>query len=51
MHNVGVEVVGQGALQLTAHLCELMQQNGISFDNITVVKALKEVWFFATLGN
>lgn len=42
MHNVGVEVVGQGALQLTAHLCELMQQNGISFDNITVVKALKE---------
>ncbi|MCO5551257.1 hypothetical protein L7F22_004756 [Adiantum nelumboides] len=42
MRNAGVEVMGQGALQLTAHLCELMQQNGISFDNITVVKALKE---------
>ncbi|KAI5066962.1 hypothetical protein GOP47_0017490 [Adiantum capillus-veneris] len=42
MRNAGVEVIGQGALQLTAHLCELMQQNGISFDNITIVKALKE---------
>lgn len=42
MRNAGVEVTGQGALQLTARLCELMQQGGISFDNITVVKALKE---------
>jgi hypothetical protein len=43
MRNIGVEVTGQGALQLTGHLSELMQQSGIYFDNITTVKALKEV--------
>ncbi|KAH7332076.1 hypothetical protein KP509_20G066800 [Ceratopteris richardii] len=42
MRKAGVEVIGQGALQLTARLCELMQRSGISFENITVVKALKE---------
>ena len=47
MRNIGVEVTGQGALQLTAHLSELMQQSGIYFDNIAVVKILKEVSYFS----
>eukprot|EP00250_Pteridium_aquilinum_P015443 c22581_g1_i1 orf=37-1206(+) len=49
MRSAGVEVTGQGALHLTTHLCELMQQNGISYGNITIVKALKEVWSYVTL--
>ena len=49
MRNIGVEVTGQGALQMTAHLSELMQQSGIYFDNIAAVKVLKEVSYFSQI--
>lgn len=43
MRKVGVEVVGLGALKLTGHLRELMQQNNIRFESMYTVRALKEV--------
>ncbi|XP_062103121.1 actin-related protein 8-like [Humulus lupulus] len=42
MRNVGVEVVGLGALKLTGFLKELMQQNNISFESLYTVRTLKE---------
>lgn len=42
MRKVGVEVVGLGALKLTGHLRELMQQNNIRFESMYTVRALKE---------
>lgn len=43
MHEVGVEVVGIGALKLTGFLRDQMQQNNINFDSIYTVRTLKEV--------
>ncbi|XP_075486782.1 actin-related protein 8 [Primulina tabacum] len=42
MHEVGVEVVGIGALKLTGFLRDQMQQNNINFDSIYTVRTLKE---------
>lgn len=43
MREVGVEVVGLGALKLTGYLKELMQQSNISFESLYTVRAVKEV--------
>ncbi|KAF9604995.1 hypothetical protein IFM89_012951 [Coptis chinensis] len=42
MREVGVEVLGQGAVKLTGYLRELMQKNNINFDSLYTVRALKE---------
>ncbi|XP_042001776.1 actin-related protein 8-like [Salvia splendens] len=42
MYNVGVEVVGMGALKLTGYLRDRMQQNNIQFDSLYTVRTLKE---------
>ncbi|XP_020265998.1 actin-related protein 8 isoform X2 [Asparagus officinalis] len=42
MHDVGVEVVGLGALKLTGYLKELMQQRNINFESLYTVRAVKE---------
>ncbi|KAH9312963.1 hypothetical protein KI387_027998, partial [Taxus chinensis] len=42
MRNVGIELVGQGALRLTGFLSELMHGNGIEFGSMYTVKVLKE---------
>ncbi|KAK4355118.1 hypothetical protein RND71_024089 [Anisodus tanguticus] len=42
MHQVGVEVVGIGALKLTGFLKEKMQQKNIYFGSLYTVRALKE---------
>ncbi|XP_073127392.1 actin-related protein 8 isoform X2 [Henckelia pumila] len=42
MHEVGVEVIGIGALKLTGFLRDQMQQNNINFNSIYTVRALKE---------
>lgn len=46
MHQVGVEVVGIGALKLTGFLKEQMQQKNIYFGSLYTVRALKEVFCF-----
>ena len=46
MHQVGVEVVGIGALKLTGFLKEQMQQKNIYFGSLYTVRALKEVFSF-----
>lgn len=43
MRQIGVEVIGMGALKLTGFLKELMQQNGVKFDSLYTVRTLKEV--------
>ncbi|XP_072994258.1 actin-related protein 8 [Typha latifolia] len=42
MHEIGVEIVGQGALKLTGFLRELMQQRSISFESLYTVRTIKE---------
>ncbi|XP_073099017.1 actin-related protein 8 isoform X2 [Elaeis guineensis] len=42
MREVGVEIVGQGALKLTGFLRELMQQRNISFESLYTVRTIKE---------
>ncbi|GMY30732.1 actin-related protein 8 isoform X1 [Fagus crenata] len=42
MREIGVEVVGVGALKLTGFLKELMQRNNISFESVYTVRTLKE---------
>ncbi|KAF6145975.1 hypothetical protein GIB67_033334 [Kingdonia uniflora] len=42
IREVGVEVIGMGALKLTGFLRELMQQNNITFDSLYTVRTLKE---------
>lgn len=42
MHQVGVEVVGIGALKLTGFLKEQMQQKNVYFGSLYTVRALKE---------
>ncbi|KZV56327.1 actin-related protein 8 [Dorcoceras hygrometricum] len=42
MHEVGVEVVGIGALKLTGFLRDQMQRNNIHCDSIYTVRTLKE---------
>ncbi|XP_028556058.1 actin-related protein 8 isoform X2 [Dendrobium catenatum] len=42
MREVGVEIVGQGALKVTGFLRELMQQRGIAFESLYTVRTLKE---------
>jgi len=42
MHNVGVEIMGQGALRLTSYLSELMHERGIGFSSMNTVRTLKE---------
>lgn len=46
MHQVGVEVVGIGALKLTGFLKEQMQQKNIYFGSLYTVRTLKEVSTF-----
>lgn len=43
MRQVGVEVIGFGALKLTGFLKEKMQENNISFQSLYTVRTLKEV--------
>jgi len=45
IRNVGVEVVGMGALKLTGFLREQMQQQNIYFESLYTVRELKEVIF------
>ncbi|XP_002970341.2 actin-related protein 8 [Selaginella moellendorffii] len=42
MRNIGVEVIGQGALRLTGYLSELMHQNGTNFTSMYAIRTLKE---------
>ncbi|EPS61310.1 hypothetical protein M569_13487, partial [Genlisea aurea] len=42
MRKVGVEVVGMGALKLTAFLRDRLQRNDVQFDSLYTVRALKE---------
>ncbi|KAJ0988169.1 hypothetical protein J5N97_006525 [Dioscorea zingiberensis] len=42
MHEVGVEIVGQGALKLTGFLRELLQQRNIKFESLYTVRTIKE---------
>ncbi|KAJ7550642.1 hypothetical protein O6H91_07G110800 [Diphasiastrum complanatum] len=42
MRNLGVEIIGQGALRLTGYLSELMQESGIQFATMYTVRTLKE---------
>lgn len=44
MHDVGIEILGQGALRLTGFLRELMQQRSINFESLYTVRTIKEVW-------
>ncbi|XP_074591340.1 actin-related protein 8 isoform X4 [Curcuma longa] len=41
-HDIGIEIVGQGALKLTAFLRELMQQRNINFESLYTVRTIKE---------
>lgn len=43
MREVGVEIVGQGALKLTGFLRELLQRRNISFESLYTVRTIKEV--------
>lgn len=43
MREVGVEVVGLGALKLTGYLRDLMQQRNINFGSLYTVRTIKEV--------
>lgn len=49
MRQVGVEVIGFGALKLTGFLKEKMQENNISFQSLYTVRTLKEVWPFTNM--
>ncbi|XP_042518855.1 actin-related protein 8-like isoform X2 [Macadamia integrifolia] len=42
MREVGVEVVGQGAIKLTGFLRDLMQQKNMQFESLYTVRTLKE---------
>lgn len=42
MHDVGVEVVGQGARKVTGFLKELMQQRNVNFESLYTVRTIKE---------
>lgn len=42
MHEVGIEIVGQGALKLTGFLRDLMQQRNINFESLYTVRTIKE---------
>ncbi|PIA58256.1 hypothetical protein AQUCO_00500294v1 [Aquilegia coerulea] len=42
MREVGVEVLGQGAVKLTGYLRELMQQKNMNFGSLYTVRTLKE---------
>ncbi|KAF5201254.1 Actin-related protein [Thalictrum thalictroides] len=42
MREVGVEVMGQGAVKLTGYLRELMQQKNMNFGSLYTVRTLKE---------
>lgn len=46
MHEVGVEIVGVGALKLTGYLRELMQQRNIAFESLYTVRTIKEVCLY-----
>ncbi|KAM0040366.1 putative Actin family, ATPase, nucleotide binding domain-containing protein [Helianthus debilis subsp. tardiflorus] len=43
MHQVGVEVLGVGALKLTGYLREQMHQRNLNFSSLYTVRTLKEV--------
>lgn len=43
MREIGVEIVGQGALKLTGFLRELMQQRNMNFESLYTVRTIKEV--------
>nr|CAD1822948.1 unnamed protein product [Ananas comosus var. bracteatus] len=42
MREIGVEIVGQGALKLTGFLRELMQQRNMNFESLYTVRTIKE---------
>ncbi|MFS7894568.1 putative Actin family, ATPase, nucleotide binding domain-containing protein [Helianthus anomalus] len=46
MHQVGVEVLGVGALKLTGYLREQMHQRNLNFSSLYTVRTLKEVAIF-----
>ena len=43
MREVGIEVIGLGALKLTGFLKEQMQQKNMNFQSLYTVRTLKEV--------
>ena len=43
MRQIGVEIIGFGALKLTGFLKEKMQENNITFQSLYTVRTLKEV--------
>lgn len=43
MHQVGIEVVGQGALTLTMFLKELMERKNMPVGSLYTIRTLKEV--------
>ncbi|KAL1195241.1 Actin-related protein 8 [Cardamine amara subsp. amara] len=49
MRQVGVEVIGFGALKLTGFLKEKMQENNISFQSLYTVRTLKEKLCYVAL--
>ncbi|XP_010443263.1 PREDICTED: actin-related protein 8 [Camelina sativa] len=49
MRQVGVEVIGFGALKLTGFLREKMQENNVSFQSLYTVRTLKEKLCYVAL--
>ena len=49
-HQVGVEVMGVGALKLTGYLREQMHQRNLNFSSLYTVRTLKEVCASALLS-
>lgn len=43
MHDIGVEILGHGALKLTEFLREAMQRSNITFESLYTIRTLKEV--------
>lgn len=43
MREIGVEIVGIGALKLTSFLKELMQRRGMTYESLYTVRTIKEV--------
>lgn len=43
MREIGVEMVGMGALKLTGFLKELMQRRSITYESLYTVRTIKEV--------
>ncbi|KAK1310273.1 Actin-related protein 8 [Acorus calamus] len=49
LYEVGVEIVGHGALKLTGYLRELMQRRNMNFESLYTVRTLKEKLCYVAL--